>query len=146
MTTISEIMGCANATNKRLANDRYLTPQWCVRALAHVEARHWPDILWEPCAGEGDITAVLREHAQVVESDLIPRRHCRRLDFLKTKQKLAVAIVTNPPFSHAIAFIEHAAELGIEYHAWLLKADFMCAQERHELVRKIGYPARGSGV
>jgi hypothetical protein len=149
MTTMSELMGCASPTNKRVAHDRYLTPPWCTRALARVESKYWPGTIWEPCSGEGDIAAVLLGHAPVVESDLIPssaRPQIRQLDFLKTTQKLAPAIVTNPPYKHATAFIKHAIQLNITYHAWLFKADFLCAQQRHRLVNEFGYPARIWGL
>jgi hypothetical protein len=146
MTTISELMGCASPTNKRLANDRYATPAWCTEALARVESEHWPETLWEPCAGRRDMSKVLIEHARVIESDLIPFRGIRQLDFLKTKRKLANATVTNPPYKYAAKFIQHAIDLGIGYHAWLLKADFLCAQQRLKLVEEFGYPARIWGL
>ena len=149
MPTMSELMGCASPTNTRLANDRYLTPAWCVQALARVESEHWPETLWEPCSGAGDIADVLLTRTRVVESDLIScreRPRIRQLDFLKTTQKLATGIVTNPPYRYATAFIEHAVELGVTYHAWLLKADFLCAQQRLKLVQEFGYPARIWGL
>ena len=89
------------------------------------------------------------EHASVVESDLVAcseRPQIHQLDFLKTTARLAPAIVTNPPFKHATAFIEHAVELGVTYHAWLLKADFLGAQQRLKLVQEFGYPARIWGL
>lgn len=145
MTTMSELMGCASPTNERPEHDRYNTPEWCTQALARVEAQHWPDTIWEPCAGNGGMSEVLIEHMQIIESDLIStceRPHLRQLDFLKTTQKLAAAVVTNPPYRYAAAFIAHAIELGVTYHAWLLKADFMCAQQQLRLVNELGYPAR----
>ena len=107
------------------------------------------ETIWEPCSGEGDIANVLLKHARVVESDitaLSARPHLRQLDFLKATKKLATAIVTNPPYKHATEFIAHAIKLGTGYHAWLLKADFMCAQRRLELVNELGYPARIWGL
>ena len=149
MTTVSEIMGCASQTNERIAHDRYLTPTWCTQALARVKSEHWPETIWEPCSGEGDVAQILLKHARVVESDLIlcdGRPQLQPLDFLKTTQKLATATVTNPPYKHATAFIEHTIRLGVDYHAWLLKADFLCAQQRLKLVNEFGYPARIWGL
>jgi hypothetical protein len=147
MTTISEIMGCGSPTNKRLEHDQYATPEWCTQALARVEAQNWPETIWEPCAGEGDMSKILSGHARVIESDLIPwRPQLHQLDFLKTTQKLATAIITNPPYKHATAFIKHSVDLGINYHAWLLKVDFLCAQARLKLVNDLGYPARIWGL
>ena len=102
-------------------------PAWCTEALASAEAEHWPETVWSR-ARRSDIAKVLLNYTHVVESDLIScrgRPQIRRLDFLKTTRKLAPAIVSNPPFKHAAAFIEHAIELGVTYHAWLLKADFL---------------------
>jgi hypothetical protein len=142
MTTMSELMGCASPTNKRLANDRYDTPAWCTEALARVDSEHWPETIWEPASGRRAMSEVLLEHTRVIETDLVQVRGVRRLDFLKTRRRLASAIVTNPPYRHASGFIRHAIELGV----WLLKADFLCARERLELVQELGYPARIWGL
>jgi len=72
-----------------------------------------------------------------IETDL-----AQRVDFLKTTQARASAIVTNPPYRHATEFIMHAHELGITYHAWLLKADFLNAKRAVRLIDEIGYPIR----
>jgi hypothetical protein len=148
MTTISEIMGCASPTNKRPPNDRYDTPAWCTEALVRGEAERiaLAEAIWEPAAGGRAMSKVLVEYARVIETDLVPFRGVRELDFLTTTRALAPAIVTNPPYKHASAFIEHAVELGVSYHAWLLKADFLCARERLALVNDFGYPARIWGL
>jgi hypothetical protein len=146
MTTISEIMGCASTINKRPEHDQYATPTWCTEALARVEAEYWPDVVWEPCAGQRDMSKVLIKYTNVIETDLIQLHGIHQLDFLKATQKLAAGIVTNPPFKHATEFIRHAIKLGVRYHCWLLKADFMGAQQRLKLVEEFGYPARVWGL
>jgi hypothetical protein len=140
--TVAEILGCASATNKRLKHDAYQTPDWVVEQLCEVE--RLPSQIWEPCAGEGQLANVLRQHgSKVIETDLDPRtRSQRRLDFLAARRPLAKAVVTNPPYRIATKFIRHALSLGVEYLALLLKADFLNAQERHQLISEIGYPAR----
>ena len=136
--SMSKIMGCASATNVRQVNDAYDTPSVVVEALVRVEARYCPRVIWEPCSGNGGLAAVLREHgAKVIEQDL-DRGH----DFLKAKAAKATAIVTNPPYKFATEFILHAAKLGVGYHAWLLKADFLNAQRAIKLISAIGYPTR----
>src|SRR5229473_2432436 len=80
--TIASIMGCASPTNKRKKNDAYATPATCTRALARVEAIHWPKKIWEPCAGRGDLSAVLRDKGFApIETDL-----AQRVDFLNAKR------------------------------------------------------------
>jgi hypothetical protein len=64
---------------------------------------------------------VLQRHGrEVVSTDLVDRGYGHGgLDFLAQRTVLAGAIVTNPPFSRAEAFLRHAAELGVEYVAFL---------------------------
>jgi hypothetical protein len=138
LMSMAKIMGCASATNTRLPNDAYATPAWCTRALIKVEQSRWPELIWEPCFGLGDISNELRARgSMVIETDLAQGE-----DFLRERAIRATAIVTNPPFKYASAFILHAANLGVSYHAWLLKADFLNAQRAIRLIDKVGYPAR----
>jgi hypothetical protein len=50
--------------------------------------------------------------------------------------------ITNPPFNRADAFLPHAVELGIEYVAFLHKADWLNAAERGCLIESVWCPAR----
>jgi hypothetical protein len=124
--TVAEIWGCASATNKR---KRHETPEWVVEQLCGVEPL--PRVIWEPCAGGGQLARVLRRHgSRVIESDLVRRnRNQQPLDFLEAEFSLATAIVTNPPYRIATKFIRHALSLGVGYLAMLLKADFLCARD-----------------
>jgi len=95
--------------------DLYETPAVAVEALLRVEKL--PHYIWEPAAGRGAIVNVLRAHGHaVITSDVHDygfRLHfCR--DFLGEIGAPAgvQAIVTNPPFQHAEAFIAHALELS----------------------------------
>jgi hypothetical protein len=136
--SIAKIMGAGSLTNKPVKNDVYHTPTVCTEALAKVEAGYWPKTIWEPCAGRGDLSSVLKDKKfTVIETDL-----AQRVDFLKTTEARASAIVTNPPYRYATEFILHAHKLGVTYHAWLLKADFFNAQRALQLVDAIGYPVR----
>ena len=90
-----------------------------------------PATVWDPCCGNGDIAIVLQRRCrEVVSTDLIDRG-CGQggLDFLLQRTALARAIVTNPPFKRAEAFLRHAAELGIEYVAFLHKAHWLNAAD-----------------
>jgi hypothetical protein len=142
--TISAILGCRSETNTRLVNDAYQTPIWAAELFADAESL--PPMIWEPCAGDGNIASVLRDRGvKVLESDLTPRnRRQKRLDFFAAMEAPAPALVTNPPYGNrgdVSRFIRHAYAIGIEYLALLLKADFMCAGERFYLFEEeLGYP------
>ena len=130
--TISDILGCASPTNTREPDDFYATPPECTGALIAAEGDRLPLRVWDPCCGAGDISTVLQRHGrEVVPTDLIDRGYGQGgVDFLLQRTALARAIVTNPPFKRAEAFLRHAAELGIEYVAFLHKAHWLNAADR----------------
>jgi hypothetical protein len=95
--SIAKITGAGSLTNKPVKNDVYHTPTVCTEALTKVEAGYWPKTIWEPCAGRGDLSSVLKDKKfTVIETDL-----AQRVDFLKTTEARASAIVTNPPYRYA---------------------------------------------
>jgi hypothetical protein len=143
--SIAKIMGAGSATNTRPEDDFFETPEWTTAALCEVE--NIPPVVWEACSGSGAIARVLRQRGiKVIESDLNPRNNQQRLDFLKTGTKLASAQVTNPPYKHASDWISHSHFLRLDYLALLLKADFLGAVERVQLVKTVGYPTRVWGL
>ena len=82
---------------------------------------------------------VLQRHGrEVVSTDLIDRG-CGQggVDFLLQRTAPARAIVTNPPFNRAEAFLRHAAKLGVEYVAFLHKAHWLNAAERGSMVESV---------
>jgi hypothetical protein len=142
--TIADILGCASLTNTREADDFYATPPDCTEALIAAEGNRIPAMVWDPCCGAGDISTVLQRHGrEVISTDLIDRGYGRGgLDFLLQTTALAKAIVTNPPFNRAEAFLRHAAELGINYVAFLHKADWLNAADRGIMIETVWCPAR----
>jgi hypothetical protein len=144
--TIAAVLGCASATNKRRQNDFYETQGRHTVALC--KAIKVPNAVWEPCAGTGAISKVLRQrHITVIESDLVVRRKgIREASFFDFSQPLVPAVVTNPPYRHAAKFIRHAEKIGIQFLAVLLKADFMNAGQRYDLVHSVGYPTHVFGL
>jgi hypothetical protein len=142
--TISDILGCASPTNERERDDFYATPHDCTEALIAAEGDRLPRRVWDPCCGAGDIAAVLeRSGREVVATDLVDRGFgCGGRDFLLERTALAGAIVTNPPFRFAEAFVRHAAELGVEYLAFLHAAHWLHAAERGRMVERVWCPAR----
>lgn len=113
--------------NPRRERDFYPTPAETTVALLNNPAlASFPKQIWEPACGTKAISKVLTRFGyHVVSTDIAMGQ-----DFLKSKKALAPAVITNPPFSHATAFIEHTISLGINYLALLLKVDFFCAAKR----------------
>ena len=67
----------------------------------------------------------------VVSTDLVDRGFGQPVDFLKSTKPLASAIITNPPFNLADAFLQHAQViLGIEDIAFILPLSFWSARSR----------------
>lgn len=99
----------------------------------------WPLDVWEPAAGEGHMARALwNEGFEVVATDLEDYDFSGMggLDFLAFDKPLAPSIITNPPFSLAAEFIEHAKRLGVSHFAFLLKSDFWCAERRRALFER----------
>lgn len=145
-----------NARHARVENDFYETPGWVTRAiLPHL--RTGGATVLEPAAGEG---AILRELVMVggarvlggVEID--PTRAAkaasytgaaflRRADFLDPRSPLPVGgpwevIITNPPFSHAEAFVRRSLDVVAPGGtvAMFLRLAFLESQGRAALLRE----------
>lgn len=114
---------------ERVERDLYETPEWVTQALLP----HLGNIksVWEPAAGSGKIARVLvAAGLQVLSTDISTGQ-----DFLLAKTGPVDAIVTNPPYTSAQLFIEHALRLlsGGGKVAMLLRTDFDHAKTRAHL-------------
>jgi hypothetical protein len=98
--------------------DLYPTPHSLVPPLIEVEPL--PDLIWEPCAGMGDLARPLMDAGHTVYcSDLIDYGHRRPgikikiADFYSFESPPlgAPCIVTNPPFGDGAKFVEHGLKL-----------------------------------
>ena len=92
--------------------DCYDTPAVAVTALMRAE---WlPHRIWEPACGIGNIVTVLRAAGHEVTATDLNDRGCPdsidRIDFLLPMRVDVDAIVTNPPFALAEAFVQTALE------------------------------------
>jgi hypothetical protein len=121
-------MSQRNSGRARLAADRYETPAWVTEALLpHLRPAH---TIWEPAAGSGQMARVLESVAHVIASDIADGQ-----DLLTAAPVACCGIVTNPPYSQAVAFIERALALtapdGVV--AMLLRCDFDHAKTRSHL-------------
>lgn len=123
-------------------DDHYPTPPEAVRALLSVEA--FGGGIWEPCAGDGAMAAVLREAGYTVRATTIGEgRHDRDfpkhrvvggIDFLTTSEASHPNIITNPPYGRprdiAEAIIRHAIGLGPVKMALLMNVKFLAGSKR----------------
>ena len=140
------IYSCHGASNhsdtEREVNDYYATPPSAVEMLLGLEG--FSEIIMEPACGEGHIAEILKAHGhRVLATDLIDRGYgIGGVDFFCMNKPMDVDIVTNPPYSMAKEFVEHAMEIVTDGHkvAMFLKLTFLEGQSRRELFKK--YPPK----
>jgi predicted RNA methylase len=133
----------------RMDGDRYMTPEWPVRALLSVYPMYGN--VWEPACGEGAIARVIRDNnpfVNVVATDIDASfsESKQPIDFLTgiavwfLPERAPFTIVTNPPYGKqgrlAEAFVRHAVEMS-QFNggrvAMLLPADWDSAKRRRDL-------------
>jgi hypothetical protein len=125
--------------------DLYETPREATEALLRAEM--WlPSEIWEPCAGRGAISRVLKEAGHnVLSSDICAYEGADHdiatpFDFLKVASRLdgkfpGTKIVTNPPFKLANQFIRHALKLDCDTYV-LLRLMALEGAGRSDLIDK----------
>lgn len=92
-------------------HDFYPTPPCATKALLAVE--EFVGAIWEPACGTGDMARVLADAGhEVIATDLIGRGYGEGgRDFMMEWAPRAPNIVTNPPFSWAVQFVDRALQL-----------------------------------
>ena len=129
--------GVGRAPLRDRGNDLYETPECATHAL--LRAEKLPKRIWECACGHGAIVTILRAYGHdVVASDLVdygdPTCFYGR-DFL-LEHKLpngCECILTNPPFSRAEDFVEHALEL-CPHVIMLLRLAFLESERRSRIL------------
>lgn len=115
----------------RLPDDLYETPEWVTAALLpHMKGVQY---IWEPACGNGSMAKALATwpNVRVRATD-----KARGVDFFSVAHCHHDAVITNPPYSHAEAFIVHALKLTRPQRgrvAMLLRIDFDSARSRQHL-------------
>ena len=140
------IFSCHGASNhsetERQTEDYYATPDIATELLCELETFS-KDIL-EPACGQGAISKVLKKHGYNVKSmDLIDRGYGEGgVDFLQYDEVVDKDIITNPPYSLAAEFVEHAMDIVTDGHkvAFFLKLTFLEGEKRRALFKK--YPPK----
>lgn len=134
-------LGASNhVADKRAANDYYATDPRAVEMLLQMET--FAPVIWEPACGEGHISKVLAAHGyEVISTDLIYRGFGdpEPLNFLEeTLDGFEGDIITNPPYSVGLQFVERALESvrpGGKV-AMFLKVQFLEGKRRGEFFKK----------
>lgn len=117
--------------------------------------------IWECACGEGNLSKVLEKRRyNVISSDLIDRGYGKILDFFEinklvtfdewgNEERIEIIngpfkgdILTNPPYSKAKEFVEHALDILADgyYAVFFLKIQFLEGKSRKKLFEK--YPPK----
>lgn len=138
------ILGARNyAQHEREENDYYATEPYAATLL--MEQETFSPHIWECACGEGHLSKEFQKAGYFVySSDLIDRGFGYVQDFLssKTPPLPGFDIVTNPPYSKAREFVEHALEILEDGRkvAMFLKIQFLEGKARRALFDK--YPPK----
>ena len=116
----------------------FMTPPEAVTALMEIE--DLPNSIFDPCCGDGALLEVLRGSGRrVYGSDIQDYGwpETRVQNYLEATAIMAKdeGIVTNPPYHLAESFIRKAIGDGAQYHAWLLRTNFLESTRRMDLWR-----------
>lgn len=104
--------------------DYYPTPEWCYKNL-DIDWSQFNKIL-EPCKGDGRIVSFLEEKGLDVDWCEIQEGK----DFFEHEGEYDL-VFTNPPFSIALEFIEHAFTMAPTV-IMLLRVNFLAAVKRYD--------------
>lgn len=137
------ILGARNyAQNEREKDDYYATEPKAAQLLMAVE--EFQPIIWECACGEGHLAEEFKKTGYtVVASDIIDRGYGEKRDFLTCDTPpFDCDIITNPPYSKAQEFVEHALEISKDGTkvAMFLKIQFLESKARREMFEK--YPPK----
>lgn len=118
----------------RPKDDHYPTPPEVTRALLMNET--FEGGIWEPCAGYGDMSNVLKEQYVVIATTLHEGRNgvAGGYDFFGFDKSIAPNIVTNPPYHCVNEFVIHALDLKPRKMALLLNINFLGSEKRRQLI------------
>ena len=134
----SGFIGAGPKENRQEA-DFYPTPPEATQALVdwmRLSQASSLMVIWEPACGEGQISKVIEATGHnVLSTDLRNTGYgIGGVNFL-TRKLHCDAIITNPPFALAEAFIRHALEITPTV-AMLVKAQFWHAAKRYALFQQ----------
>ena len=140
MTKALSIVGSSRKNGEREKNDFYPTPKYAVEELLKREL--FKGNIWECACGEGDISEVFLEKGFDVKStDLIDRGFGEVGNFFET-DFVADNIVTNPPYKHALDFVNEAKKKSNRKIAMFLKTVFLESEKRKPMFQDKEFPLK----
>lgn len=117
-------MSATNRGAKRELNDNYATPDYAFKPIIPYLPKTTQ--IWEPASGDGRLVNWMNEAGVDADGcDII-----RGYDFLGDLRNYAF-ILTNPPFSLALEFCDHAIKHADEV-MMLLRLNFLGSKKRKE--------------
>lgn len=133
--------GASNHTSDdRAEHDFYATPAYAIDALIKDGGAHLAHYIWEPACGDGSLSKRLEEYGhEVVSTDLVNHGFGQGgIDFLKCVNDWKGDIITNPPYSLAQDFVEHALSLISDGNKvfMFMRLNFLESKRRQTLFNK----------
>lgn len=136
MRNIKKAQSIVGHSKNREPYDHYPTPAIAVVELLKRES--FCGVTWEPCCGSGNIAKYFTGGIYSdIRTDNIYDKGEGGVDFLETN-KIVDNIVTNPPYSLALPFVEHALECATTKVAMLCKLVFLEGGKRYNFFKE--YP------
>jgi hypothetical protein len=140
MTKALSIVGSSRSNGEREKDDFYPTPKYAVEELLKREV--FNGNIWECACGEGDISEVfLKKGFDVKSTDLIDRGFGEVGNFFETDY-VADNIVTNPPYKHALEFVNEAKKKSGSKIAMFLKTVFLESEKRRPMFEDKEFPLK----
>ena len=123
---------CNNVSKKRKKSDFYETPYSMTRQFINGEYFNKELTVLEPSCGEGAILKILKENWKsdlVTGKDLIQTKD----DYLNENKEWDY-VITNPPFSLALEFIQKSKIVANKKFAMLLPLSYLHGKQRYDEV------------
>ena len=140
MTKALSIVGSSRNNGEREKDDFYPTPKYAVKELLKREV--FNGNIWECACGEGDISEVfLKKGFDVKSTDLIDRGFGDVGNFFEI-DFVADNIVTNPPYKHALEFVNEAKKKSTRKIAMFLKTVFLESEKRRTMFEDKEFPLK----
>ena len=140
MTKALSIVGSSRNNGEREKDDFYPTPKYAVKELLKREV--FNGNIWECACGEGDISEVfLKKGFDVKSTDLIDRGFGEVGNFFEI-DFVADNIVTNPPYKHALEFVNEAKKKSTGKIAMFLKTVFLESEKRRTMFEDKEFPLK----
>lgn len=115
----------SSTTRERsIHRDNYQTPVWCVDII--IRQINWMKVqtVHEPCAGDGNIYKLIKQLALASYCEIM-----EGTDYLAHDGLSCDLIITNPPFSQAMPFLEKSLKEA-KTVIYLLRLDFLASKKR----------------